>query len=111
MAVAFAVLQPGAVLGTSAAAVVTSAANTQSVIKRAVCSNVTAGAVTITVHRVPSSGAVSAATIIVPSRSISADGTDLLPELANMVLNAGDTIQALASAATSVNFFASGFTS
>ncbi len=107
MTISPAVLQPGVVLGTALASVVTAAANTQAVIKRAVCANPTGGAVTVTLSRIPSGGA---ALVIVPTRSIAANGTDLLPELTNMVLNAGDVIEASASAAASVNFFASGFT-
>jgi hypothetical protein len=101
-----AVLQPGLVLTTSSVAFVTCAANVQTIVKRVVFSNPTAGAVTITVTRTPSGG--SPLTII-DVQSLAANGTYLAPELANMVLNAGDTLSALASAATSVNVFASGF--
>ncbi len=106
-----AVLQPGIQLPILVAAVVTAAVNTQAVIKRAVFTNPTGGAVTITIHRVPNGGTASTATQIISARSIAAGGTDLAPELVNMVLNAGDMIQALASAATSINCFVSGFVS
>ena len=102
-----AVLNPGTVLATTTSAVITSAANTQSIVKRAVAANVASGAVTITVTRTPSGGS---ALTIVPARSISAGATDLLPELTNMTLNPGDAISAFASSAASINFFASGFT-
>lgn len=105
-----AVLQPGIVLGTSAVAIVTAAVNQQNIIKRAVFSNPTGGAVPFTVYRIPSGGSVGTATVIIPSRAIAAGATDLAPELANMVLNAGDTIQALAGTAASINAFVSGFT-
>jgi hypothetical protein len=101
-----AVLQPGVVLTTSSAPCVTGASASQTVIKRAVFTNVTAGAVTFTVTRTPSAGAPLT---IINARSIAAGGTDLAPELANMVLNAGDIIAALASAGASINVFASGF--
>jgi hypothetical protein len=104
-----AVLQPGAVLTASPLAYVTGQANSQVIIKRAVFTNTTSGAVTFTVYRVPSSGTPATGEIIISARSIAANGTDLAPELSNMVLNAGDTIQAEASAATSINMFASGF--
>lgn len=107
MTISPAVLQPGVALPTTAGGVVTSPANTVAIIKRAVCANITGAAVTIALYRVPSGGA---ALLIVPNRAISANGTDLLPELTNMVLNAGDSIEAQASAAASINFFASGFT-
>ncbi len=99
------VAQPGVALGTSLAAVITAPANSQVTVKRAVFANYTGGAVSFSVSRVASGGS---ALVIIPSRSIAAGATDLAPELANMVLNAGDVIQALASAATSINVFASG---
>lgn len=105
----FAVLQAGVQITTAAVAYVTGAANAQTLVKRAVFTNVTAGAITITVHRVPSGGTAGATNMIIDTRSIAALGTDLAPELANMVLTAGDTIQCLASANASINFFASGF--
>lgn len=103
-----AVLNPGTVLTTSFVAQITSAALTQSIIKRAVAANNTGGSVSFTVSRTPSGGSPL---VIIPTRAIGADATDLCPELTNMVLNAGDVISAEASAATSINFFASGFTS
>lgn len=104
-----AVLQPGTVLTVGAVAYVTGVAASQTIIKRAVFSNATAGAVTITVYRVISGGTAGVTNVIINARSIAANGTDLAPELANMVLNPGDTIQALAGAAASINVFASGF--
>lgn len=102
-------LQPGAQLTTTATTYVTGASNSQTIIKRAVFTNVTAGAVTFTVYRVPGGGTAAAANTIIPTRSIAVGGTDLAPELANAVLNPGDTIQALASALSSINVFVSGF--
>lgn len=105
-----AVLQAGTQITTGAVAYVTGGANARAIIKRAVFTNVTSGAVTITVYRVPSGGSPGATNIIIDARPVAAlPGTDLAPELANMVLNAGDTIQCLASANASINFFASGY--
>ena len=104
-----AVLQAGSVLTTSAVAYVTGAPNVKTLLKRTVFTNTTGGAVTITVYRVPNAGSPITGNIIIEARSIGANGTDLAPELSNMVLNAGDTIQALASAGTSINVFSSGF--
>jgi hypothetical protein len=101
-----AVLQPGATLTASSVAYITGVANAQTIIKQVVFTNVTASPVTITVTRTPSGG--SALTII-DVQSIAADATYLAPELSNMVLSGGDTISALASAASAVNCFASGF--
>lgn len=104
-----AVLQPGTPLTVAAAAYVTGATSSQTIIKRAVFNNSTAGAVTFTVWRVPGGGTPVAGNMIINARSIAASGSDLAPELANMVLNGGDTIQALASAGASINVFVSGF--
>jgi hypothetical protein len=104
-----AVLQPGTQITASPLAYVTASANSQAIIKRAVFTNVTAGAVTFTVFRVSSGGTAGVTNTIIVARSIAAGGTDLAPELANMVLNAGDMVQAEASAAASINVFASGF--
>jgi len=104
-----AVLQAGIQITTTAVAYVTGAANSQTIIKRAVFSNVTGSAVTITVYRVPSGGAIASTNMIIDGRSIAGLGTDLTPELANMVLNAGDMIWAKSDTATAVNLFVSGF--
>ena len=99
-------LQAGVVLTTSAVVYITGAANTQTIIKAARFANVTAGVVTFTVYRLASGGSPL---MVIPPRSIAANGTDLAPELSNMVLNAGDAVQCLASAISSVDFFASGW--
>jgi hypothetical protein len=104
-----AVLQAGATLTTAAAAYITCASNVQTILKRTVFTNTTGGAITFTVYRVPNAGAPATGNEIIVARSIAAGGTDLAPELTNMVLNAGDTIQCLASANTSINVFSSGF--
>lgn len=103
-----AVLNPGVVLTTSFVPVVTSASLTQTIIKRAVADNVTGGSVTFSVTRTPSGGSPL---VIIPPRTIAAGTSDLCPELTNMVLNSADSIAAEASAGSSINFFASGFTS
>lgn len=103
------VLQPGLVLTASPVVAVTGSANSQTVVKRAVFTNTTTVAVTVTAFRVINSGTVGVTNEIIPARSVAAGGTDLAPELAGMVLNGGDTIQCEAGTAAVVNFFASGF--
>jgi len=105
-------LQPGIVLANGTpGALITGAVNATTVITRAVASNVSGGAVTLTLYRVPSGGAPGAGNAIVNGRSIAASPTtDLCPELAGMVLAPGDTIQGDANAASAINFFASGYT-
>lgn len=104
-----AVLQPGAQLTTSAVTYITGAANSQTIIKRAVFTNTGTVATTITAWRVVNLGSAGVTNEIIPVRPISANATDLAPELANMVLNSGDIIQCSAGTVSAVNFFASGF--
>lgn len=104
-----AVLAVAAQITTGAVAYITAAANTQVIIKNAVFTNVTGGAITITVYRVAAAGSPGATNTVISAQSIAAGGTYLAPELINMVLNAAETIQCLASANTSINFTASGF--
>jgi hypothetical protein len=85
---------------------ITGAANSKTIIKRAVFTNATAGAVTFAVSITPSGGA---GLEIIYNRSLAANASDLAPELSNWVLNGGDTVQAVASAGASIHMFASGF--
>lgn len=101
-------LQPGLVLTTSNAVMVTGATKSQTIVKRAVFTNVTNAAVTFSVTLLPFGGS---GLVIIPQRTIALFGTDLAPELSNLVLNGGDEIVALASAGAAVNAFASGFVS
>lgn len=106
-----AVLQPGATLTASAAPYVTGAVNTLTVVSRAVFNNTGTAAVAFTVNRVPNGGSVATGNQIISGRTIAAGATDLAPELGNMVLAAGDSIECLAGTAAVVNFFAFGFVS
>lgn len=83
-------LQPGTTLTASAASVLTAGAGT-TVITSGVLSNPTAAAVSFTIQIQRSGGA---ALDVVPSRSIQANGTDLLPELSSLVLTNGDVLLA-----------------
>lgn len=104
------VLSPGVQLGTGASSTIIGAVNGQTIIKRAVFTNAgNSGAVTITAYRVASGGSPSGSNCIIPGRSVAQNATDLAPELANMVLNAGDQVFCSAGTAAIINFFASGF--
>lgn len=70
--------------------------------------NPTAGAVSITIHIVPSGGSVGDSTTITKTRGVNTLETWNCPDLVGHVLNPGDTIRALASAATSLTLMASG---
>ena len=83
-------------------------------IQRAVFTNVDTAARTITVHRVPAAGTPAAANEVIGAFVLNAVGqsghTYTAPELAGMVLNPGDTLQAFADVAAKVNITVSGFT-
>lgn len=97
-------------LTAAAAAYVTATAAQKVIIKQATFTNTDAVARTITVHRVPSGGAAATGNMIIQAASLSAGQSYDPPSLKNLVLNPGETLQALASTATVVNFFASGLT-
>lgn len=73
------------------------------VVRHAVFTNHTAGAVTLTVYVVESGGSVTDARKVLDAYSIAAHTAYVSPELAGVVLNAGDAIQTVASAATSIS--------
>ncbi len=83
-------------------------------IQRAVFTNVDTAARSITVHRVPSAGTAVAANELIGAFVLNPVGqpghTYIATELAAMVLNPGDTIQAFADVASKVNVTISGFT-
>lgn len=104
-----AVIQPGTTVATVATPYMVGQANAQTIIKRAVFTNTGTVANSLTVYRVPSGGTAAVGNELF-LRSIGGQSTDLAPELSNMVLNAGDSIQALVNTGTvGVNVFASGF--
>lgn len=102
-------LQPGIVVPTSVTVMVTGATNATTIIKRMVFANTDSVPVAFAVYRVPSGGSPVLGNQIIPSRAIPASSTDLCPELASMVLASGDTIQAVATIASQVNCFCSGY--
>jgi hypothetical protein len=104
-----AVLAPTTQLTTSTAPYITCPVASQAIIKQAVFSNSTTLATTFAVWRVASGGSPGVTNVVIPTRSIAGAGTDLAPELTNMVLNAGDEIQCEAGTVTAVNFTASGY--
>jgi len=74
---------------------------------RAVFTNTTASAITITAG-ITTGGALAAATTMISARTLAPGESYVSPELAGAVLPAGSAIRAYASAATSVTFTASG---
>lgn len=96
-------------LAAADASVYTVPANTTAKIGRAVFTNTTAAAVTITAG-ITTGEALAAATTLISARSLAPGEAYVSPELAGAVLPAGSQLHCYASAATSVTFTASGLT-
>lgn len=105
-----AILTASVQLSNAAASIYTAPALGQAVIKRAVFTNVDTVPHTITVHRVPSGGSALTANLVISAFRLTPDESYIANELANMVLNGGDAIFALADTANQVNVTMSGFT-
>lgn len=84
-------------------------ANTNAKIGRAVCTNTTGNAVTITAG-ITTGGALAAATTLISARSLAPGEAYVSPELAGAVIPAGSQLHVYASAPTAVTFTASGLT-
>ncbi len=84
------------------------ATNVRTVIDKCTVTNTTSGAVTLTLDIVDSGGSAGATERIISAKSISAGETYRCPEMVGQVLENGDTIQGLASAATSLTIRISG---
>lgn len=97
-------------LTASAAAYVTAGGASTVIIKSAVFTNTDSSARTITVHRVPNAGSATTGNRVISAFSLSAGQAYVAPELANMVLAPGETLQALASVTSVVNIAVSGLT-
>ena len=84
------------------------ATNVRTIIDKMTLCNTTGGAVTVTVDLVDSGGSAGVSERVISALSINAGQTYTCPEVVGHVLNAGDSIQALCSASTSVTIRASG---
>jgi hypothetical protein len=96
-------------LGNSDASVYTAPTQTTIKIGRAVFTNTSASALTITAG-ITTGGALAAATTMISARSLAPGESYVSPELAGAVFPAGSQIHAYASTATVVMFTASGLT-
>lgn len=110
MAINPAVLTPSTPLNSTATVLYQVPSNGQAVIKRAVFTNVDSVTRVITVHRVPASGSPVLGNRVISEQRLTPGEAYVAPELANMVLLPGESIQALADAAAVVNATMSGFT-
>lgn len=106
------ILCPETVLTTGAVAVALGPSGGWALVKRAVFTAYATNVanVTITVYRVPSGGTAAQTNAVIDTFALTPGQAYVAQELANMVLNAGDTIQAKASGAAAVNLTISGFT-
>ena len=98
----------GSQLTASAATYYTAPTNTRCVIKRLSLTNTTAGAVTATIYLVPSGGSAGATNTLTSARTLAAGETWDCVSAEGHVLEAGGTVQALASAITSITIIGSG---
>lgn len=90
-------------LTTSAATYYTTPTNVTTTISALSLCNTTAGAVTATVHLVPSGGSASATNMILSARTLAAGESFSVPYAIGQSMAQGGTIQALASANTSIS--------
>ena len=97
-------------LGNADAAVYTAPTQTLAKIGRAVFTNTSVSAVTITAG-ITTGGALTAASTMISARTLAPGEAYVSPELAGAVIPAGSTLRAFSSAATSVTFTASGLLS
>lgn len=99
------------VSGSQIAAVATTyytATNCRARIDAMAITNTTGGAITATVHLVPSGGSAGVTNCVLSARSIAAGATLIVAGAIGQWLESGGFIQALASSATSVTLVASG---
>lgn len=108
MAVKFVKLVDGTQLATTSSTLYTSPALTTTRIDDVTVCNTSTTAKTVTVYVVESGGSVGNATTVVKTKTVGASETITLSDLTGFVLETGDTLRALASAATSVSIQGSG---
>ncbi len=101
-------LVEGTVLTAAAVTQYTAPALTTTIIKKLTVTNTTATAQSVTIYLIPSAGAAGAANTITSAKSIAPGAVYEAFECENHVLAAGDFVQALASAISSLTFAMSG---
>ena len=84
------------------------ATNCKTIIDKFTVTNTTAGNVTFSVNLIASGGAAGVSNLILDTQSIAPDETYTCPELVGQVLESGNFISTIASAATSLTIRASG---
>lgn len=84
------------------------ATNVRTIIDKFTATNYSAGAITLSINLVTLADTAGNQNLIVKTKSLAANETYTFPEIVGHVLNAGDFISTIASAATSINIRASG---
>lgn len=102
-------LVSGSQLTNSVATYYTAPAATKARISAFTATNTTAGAVTITVYLVPSAGSATDSNIVADVIPLAAYESKAITGAIGHVIEAGGSIQALASANTSINIVVSGY--
>ena len=82
--------------------------NAKTIIDKFTATNISASAATISVNIVTTSYSAGDSNLIVKTKTLSPAQTYTFPEIVGQVLNAGDFISTIASAASAVNIRASG---
>ena len=98
---------PAQLPGSDSVAAYTAPALTSVKIGRAVFTNTTAGALTITAG-ITTGGTLAAATTLISAMTLAPGQSYVSPELAGAIIPAGSALRAYASAATSITFTMSG---
>lgn len=110
MAVSLKRLVPGSQIAATATTYYT-ATNVTARIDACALTNTTAGAITATLHIVPSGGSAAASNCVLSAQSIAAGATLIPPGVIGQSIEPGGTLQALASSAASITLVASGIES
>lgn len=84
------------------------ATNSKTMIDKVTITNTTAAAVTFSCNLVSKGGTVADSNAVIKTKPVAAGDTYVCPELVGHVLEAGDAISMIASAATSLTIRASG---
>jgi len=105
--VLFGPVQVGATDGT----LYTSAGNTFTTVTRCVFTNTDTATQTITVNVVRSGGSVATSNQVIAAMALASGQAYVSPELAGLILAAGDFISAKASTGAKINAVGSGYTS
>jgi hypothetical protein len=108
--VALSLLVPPMQLATAGAPVYTSPTQTTAKIGRAVFTNTTGSAATITAGIVPAGGSLDDTTTLISAYSIDAGAAYVSPELAGLVIPSGSQLFAYAGTASAITCAVSGIT-